>query len=69
MKKLCLAIALCLPSLASAQALQWQAQQRNAVNTNANATYSVFVPVGGYVAVRQTSGTVTVVSAYDQSSG
>lgn len=33
MKKLLLMFALCLPSLASAQALQWQAQQRNAVNT------------------------------------
>lgn len=39
------------------------------VNTIANATYTVAVPTGGYVAVRQTSGTVTIVSAYDQSSG
>lgn len=39
------------------------------VNTNANATYSVTIPIGGYMAVRQTAGTISVVSAHDQSLG
>ena len=39
------------------------------INTVANTTYTVFVPAGGYVAVRQTGGTVSVVSAFDQSVG
>jgi len=39
------------------------------INTNANSSYTIAVPVGGYVAVRQTTGTVSIVSAYDQSSG
>lgn len=36
------------------------------VNTNANSSYSVIIPAGGFFAVRQTAGTISVVSAYDQ---
>lgn len=36
------------------------------VNTNANSSFTTIIPAGGYFAVRQTAGTISVVSAFDQ---
>lgn len=40
-----------------------------AINTNSIAPVSFVLPAGWFAAVRQTSGTVTIVSAYDQAIG
>lgn len=40
-----------------------------AINTNSIAPVSFVLPAGWFAAIRQTSGTVTIVSAYDQSIG
>lgn len=38
-------------------------------NTDQTVTYSLTLPLGWFYAVRQTAGTVTIVSAFDQSRG
>lgn len=37
--------------------------------TSSTSTCTVAIPAGWYYAVRQTSGTVSIVSAYDQTAG
>lgn len=40
-----------------------------AVNTGSTTSYTLMLPAGWYFAVRQTAGSVTIASAYDQSIG
>lgn len=39
------------------------------INSAVSSGYTIMVPAGGYFAVRQTSGTVSVVNAFDQAAG